>query len=64
VVRWQYEVLRFETGGVLGGKLDTEAFRKSLDELGLKGWELVSCFDTNQAYGASRDVIAVLKRPV
>jgi hypothetical protein len=26
-------------------------------------WELVSAFDTNQAHGSTRDVVAVVKRP-
>ena len=29
-----------------------------------EGWELVSAFDTNQNYGASKDVIAIFKREV
>ena len=61
---WQYHVFKIETSGLMGGKLDAEAFQRQLDALGAKGWELVSCFDTNQAYGQSRDVVAVFKRPV
>ena len=35
---------------------------KYMNTLGAEGWELVSAFDTNEAYGASRDVIAIFKR--
>lgn len=62
--QWQYHVLKMETAGMMGGKLDAAALQSSLDALGAAGWELVSCFDTNQYQGASRDVIAVLKRPL
>ena len=57
--RNQVALLRY----FFGGKLDTEAFDTYLNELGREGWELVNAFDTNQSYGASRDVVAVFKRP-
>lgn len=28
----------------------------------MEQWELVSCFDTSQAQGASKDIIVVFKR--
>jgi hypothetical protein len=63
MTRWEYHVVKSATSGFwLGGHFDAEAFGKHLNELGAKGWELVSCFDTNQHQGASRDVIAILKR--
>lgn len=65
MTRWEYRVVKSATTGFwLGGKFDAEGFEKHLTELGLIGWELVSCFDTSQYQGASRDVIAVLKRPL
>jgi Domain of unknown function (DUF4177) len=61
--RWEYKSVKLNTTGWLaGGVLDTPAFDTMLNELGAKGWELVSAFDTNQAYGASREVVAVFKR--
>jgi hypothetical protein len=61
--QWEYTVLKTATAGFWsGGELDANAFQQSLSQLGAQGWELVSCFDTNQHHGASRDVIAVLKR--
>ena len=33
-----------------------------MNTLGETEWELVSAFDTNQNYGASKDVTAVFKR--
>jgi hypothetical protein len=32
--------------------------------LGEEGWELVNVFDTNFTQGGTRDVVAVLKRPM
>lgn len=63
MTRWEYRLVKAATSGFwTGGDFDTDAFEKHLTDLGLKGWELVSCFDTNRHDGASRDVIAVLKR--
>jgi hypothetical protein len=64
MTRWEYKTIKLSTSGFLGGNLDTGAFDNLLNGLGRDGWELVSAFDTNQSYGASRDVVAVFKRPV
>jgi hypothetical protein len=60
--KWEYKTLAFDTKGFAGGLLDIDLFNDTLNKYGYEGWELVSCFDTNQAQGASRKVIAVLKR--
>jgi hypothetical protein len=61
---WEYKTIKLATTGFwLGGKLDEKKFDQMLNELGHERWELVSAFDTNQAHGASRDVVAVFKRP-
>jgi hypothetical protein len=62
---WEYKTIKLNTtGGLAGGILDIEKFDGILNELGSNGWEMVSAFDTNQSYGASRDVIAVFKRQI
>lgn len=61
---WEYRSIKVETKGMLGGILNTDDFDDELNVLGRNGWELVSCFDTNQSYGQSREVIAVFKRKV
>jgi hypothetical protein len=64
-MKWEYLTVKFATGGfVLGGKLDGDAFNAELNKLGEEGWEMVSVFDTNMDQGMTRDVVAVLKRPV
>jgi hypothetical protein len=60
---WEYRTIKVDTKGMLGGILDTTAFDALLNQLGTDGWELVAAFDTNQSYGASREAIAVFKRP-
>ena len=73
--RWQYQTVRFDLKGFMGGILDLDAFQtelnslvsdgwfqSELNSLGADGWELVSCFDTNMSQGQSRYVIAVFKR--
>lgn len=60
--RFEYQTIFFEPGGFAGGKLNKEEFDAALARMGDQGWELVSCFDTNQGSGATRFVVAVFKR--
>ncbi len=62
--RWEYKTLKFRVRGFMGGILDVQQFESELNTVGGEGWELVSCFGTNSGQGASRDVMAVLKRKV
>jgi hypothetical protein len=62
-MKWEYRTLKVATTGLIGGKLDENAFTAYMNDLGGQEWELVAAFDTNQSYGATRDVIAVFKRP-
>lgn len=61
---WEYKTIELAAHGFLGGKIDRAKFEEMLNSLGAQGWELVSAFDTNQGYGATRDVIAIFKRPI
>ena len=64
-MKWEYMTAFFEAQGWLqGGKLDGQKFTDRINQLGQEGWELVSVFDTNYQGGATRDVVAVLKRPM
>ncbi len=62
MIQWEYKTKEFTTTGFSGGLLNISDFNDTLNAYGNDGWELVSCFDTNQTQGASRKVIAVLKR--
>ena len=61
--KWEYRTIKLDTKGMLGGILDAATFDGLLNQLGGEGWELVATFDTNQSYGASREAVAVFKRP-
>lgn len=61
-MKWEYKTIKLATTGFSGGKLNERLLDERMNELGEQGWELVSAFDTNQSYGASRDVVAVFKR--
>lgn len=60
--RWEYSTIKMQTKGFLGGILEIQDFDAELNKMGNEGWELVSCFDTNQSEGATREVVAVFKR--
>lgn len=60
--RWEYRSIKVLSKGFLGGILEIQEFDTELNRMGSEGWELVSCFDTNQSEGATREVIAVFKR--
>ena len=63
VIHWEYRTVKFPaSGGFLGGRIDTAAFNARLNELGEQGWELMSALATNQGYGWSREILAILKR--
>jgi hypothetical protein len=61
--KWEYKTIKVNTKGMTGGILDTAAFDGMLNQFGSEGWELVAAFDTNAMYGASREAIAIFKRP-
>jgi hypothetical protein len=64
-MKWEYLTIKFDTSGwFFGGILDGQKFNDHLNRLGEQGWELVSVFDTNMGQGQTRDVIAVLKKPL
>ena len=62
-MKWEYKTIKLATKGFAGGKLDETKLENFMNELGSQGWELVSAFDTNQAYGESREVVVIFKRP-
>ena len=62
--RWEYKTLQFPVKGFMGGILELDKFDLELNRMGNEGWELVACFDTNYGQGASRFVLAVMKRKI
>ena len=62
-MQWEYKTIKLGTKGFLGGKLDEAKLDTYMNQLGAEDWELASGFDTNQAYGETRDVVVIFKRP-
>jgi hypothetical protein len=60
--KWEYKTMKLATKGFLGGKFDEDTLDAFMNQLGSQGWELVAAFDTNQAYGETRDVVVIFKR--
>lgn len=61
---WEYQTFKLEPKkGWTEGSLNQDELTQILDENGAAGWELVSAFDTNQKYGATREVTLIFKRP-
>ena len=64
-MKWEYMTLVMPASGfLLGGKIDGQKLTDRLNQLGKERWELVSVFDTNMIEGKTRDVYAILKRPM
>lgn len=61
-MKWEYKTVKLAATGLSGGKLDEQRLDELMNRLGAEGWELTAAFDTNQVYGATRDVVCVFKR--
>jgi hypothetical protein len=63
-MKWEYRTIKLAaTGFWMGGKIDEAKLDQMMNDLGTQGWELASAFDTNEAYGSTRDVVVIFKRP-
>jgi len=64
--KWEYHTVKLATTSswLSGGHLDEAKLDEYMNKLGEQGWELVAAFDTNKAYGESKDVAAIFKREV
>lgn len=49
--KWEYTTTKLKTKGFAGGKFEKNDFDVELNKFGEEGWELVSCFTTQEAYG-------------
>ena len=64
-MKWEYTTVMFQASRwFFSGELDGEKFNERLNRLGEEGWELVNVFGTNLTDGGTKDVVAVLKRPM
>ncbi len=63
-MKWEYKTVKVDTTGFSGGKFDENSFEQILNGLGQQGWKLANTFTTNQEFGSSRHIVAILKRPI
>jgi Domain of unknown function (DUF4177) len=61
--RWEFKTITHRTTGLMGGKFREDDLDRKLNDLGQLGWELAAIFTTNRDQGATRDIVAVFKRP-
>lgn len=62
-MKWEYKTVKLKAKGFMGGKVDEVQLDAMMNDLGRDEWELAAAFDTNEAYGNTRDVIILFKRP-
>lgn len=63
--QWEYRTVKFFVQSAIGaGKIDDAELEKSLNQLGAKGWELVTILPGTTRQGELWDFVAVLKREV
>lgn len=62
--KFEYTVLDVPTKGFLNTNIDRETLTETLNELGKKGWEVVSLTDTEMYQGTKRMLIVILKREI
>ncbi|MBN1853603.1 MAG: DUF4177 domain-containing protein [Pirellulales bacterium] len=61
-MKWEYKTVKLRAKGLMGGKVDESQLDAMMNDLGQEGWELTAAFDTNEAYGSTRDVVVIFKR--
>lgn len=63
-MKWEYKTVKFSVASFWNGvQIDTDQADSFINEFGGDGWELVSAFDLNEGYGASKEVVLIFKRP-
>ncbi len=63
--QWEYRTVKFFAQGSLdAGRINEVELENILNELGARGWELVTILSGTRANGELFDFVAVLKREV
>lgn len=60
---WEYKTIKLAATGWAGGKIDELRLDQMMNDLGQQGWELAAALDTNEAYGNTKDIVVIFKRP-
>ncbi|MFT3686886.1 MAG: DUF4177 domain-containing protein [Phycisphaerales bacterium] len=61
---WEYQTISLGGSGFMWASFDWASFNQRLNDLGKRGWELVTMMDVNRHEGGTAYIVAVLKRPV
>lgn len=62
-MNWEYKTVNIKNKpSWSGGKFDESEINKTINELGVDGWELVSAVSANETLGDSRSIIVFFKR--
>ena len=63
--QWEYKTVKFFAQGAFGaGRINDTELEDTLNELGARGWQLVTILPGTRANGELWDFVAVLKREV
>ena len=60
--KFEYTAIEIPTKGWFGYKIDFETLTTQLNDLGRKGWEVVTLSNTNLHQGSSKGMLIILKR--
>jgi hypothetical protein len=62
--RFEYKTLQMPLKGTFGMRIDYELLEKELNELGNKGWEVITAPHTNYREAKKSGTIIILKREI
>lgn len=62
--KFEYKTLFTDVTGIFGGKVDQTTYQFELNELGTRGWELISTVPSAQSYGSTNVIISIFKRKI
>ena len=60
--KFEYTVIEIPTKGFWGYKIDFETLNAQLNEMGRKGWEVITLSNSNLHQGSSKGMLIILKR--
>lgn len=64
IMKYEYKVLKFDTKGFLGPKMNAEDMESQLNTLGREGWELFHISEILKDMGVTIMLVATFRRPL
>ncbi|MFD2571711.1 DUF4177 domain-containing protein [Spirosoma soli] len=62
--RFEYMTLDVPTQGLWSNQINAQELTNKLNQLGAKGWEVISTVDLNRSQGATKSLLVMLKREI